>query len=159
MVFDRIREAAAEIQGEFVPGLVWPEDDALQPPYLDAKPSLEVDGRRFWVLFDSEWGSNSEACTLFFPFPEYPAALEDTDLMGLLDACQYARLAIGRDSGAAAHDRAFLIGLDYPMPSEGITGRSLRWVLDNLVADAERVELVLAEQIERTLELGDLVSC
>lgn len=146
MLLDQIRRAVEEIHAMLVPGTAVEDKTPSNTPALESGWSIELDGRRFWLLFNrGTQPAHAEECDVFLPLPEYPAELKGPESFRLWEVCQHARLAVGRGFGPNTNGTLFLMGVDYVIPGTAIDGSTLRWVLEQLIADADRVERALAE--------------
>lgn len=142
-LLDRILSAAEEIQGKT---FNWTEvsDSPLEGQVPEADLIVEFRGHRFAVFCGGPADEPGE-CSILLPLTDYAVPVDAAMLLPLVEACQRARLAVGRDE-SDPNARPYLIGVDYSMPSESITGNTLRWVIDSLLSDLKNVERVLGDE-------------
>jgi hypothetical protein len=150
MAFDRIRHAIEESEGSLLVTMDLISEVAelgrAESAAEERDLYLAYRGRRFWLQHHqgSDSARNGEY-VIFLPLPEYPAEVGVGLVLRLLAACRSTRLAVAREAGVRAAGRSFVIGAEYVMPIDAVAAATLRWVLDQLIADADRLEAVLAE--------------
>jgi hypothetical protein len=141
-LFDRIVSAVEEIPGKTLTRNEIPESP-LGGQIPDADLFIDFQGCRFAVFCDGP-GDVPHECSILLPLPEYAVPVDTARLLRLVEACRRSRLAIGHDASSASRE-PYLIGIDYVMPSESITGTTLQWVLGSLMHDMSEVESALDE--------------